>query len=489
MALLQTLSHVPQLSGAQGFRGHVTEFEADRFGFLARVAREARDVTRLSFPTRDLLIVNSPEAIHEVLVSKAKSFEKSPIIRLVLYPLAGEGLFTAGGALWRRQRRLMAPVFHHAKIDALAPAMVECAERAAHRWNDGDELNVANETTRIAMAVAGRTLFGIDTFDEADEIGHSLTVALDWADQASMALPVVLQMELRLGLLGAPHVPARLRPALKRVVDRLEMPIPWPTPRNRELQRAIALLDARVQRMIDARRNATDPSEDLLTHLLRARDEDDGGVMDDKQVRDEILTLFVAGHETTANGLAWSIYLLARHPEAYARARAAVDALGGRAPTLADLDQLEFLTRVFKEALRMYPPVYLFARISTAETTIAGYAVPERTIVMVSPWTIHHRPDVWPDPMRFDPDRFLPEAEAARPRDAWIPFSDGPRVCIGMHFAMIEAPLVLATMLQHADFELTTNREIVGDRSATLRPTGGIPVRIRTRDHGKRRVA
>jgi cytochrome P450 len=340
---------------------------------------------------------------------------------------------------------------------------------------------VASETTRITMAVAGTTLFGIDTFDEADTLGQALTVALSWADYASTSLLVALQVELRLALLGATAGAAPVRRTLDSMLTRLEAPIFWPTRRNRELRQAIALLDARVQRMIDARRAAAEPSHDLLSHLLQARDEDDGGLMSDKQVRDEILTLFVAGHETTANGLAWAIYSLVRRPELYARARAVVDSLGGRPPTLADLGRLEFLTRVFKEALRLYPPVYLFARISVAEVTIAGRVVPDRSIVLLSPWTVQRRADLWPEPKRFDPDRFAPELEATRPRDAWIPFSDGPRVCIGAHFAQLEAPLVLATLLQRADFTLPDDREIVPDESATLRPRGGMPMRVKRR--------
>ena len=482
------LNDIPMLSGARVLGGHGAEFSQDRLAFLSRIAREVDGVTRIRFATRDALILNSPDTLREVLVTKAKSFEKSVLIRLALDPLAGEGLFTAGGALWRRQRRMMAPMFHHAKIDALAPAMVDCAQRACDRLRDGDVVDASNETTRITMAVAGRTLFGIDTFDEADELGHALTIALQWADYASDTLSIILQVELQMMLASAAtgqrakRVPAVVRSAVERAAARLQAPIMWPTRRNRQLQASIAVLDARVQRMIDARRAAATPSEDLLTHLLRARDEDDGGVMDDKQMRDEILTLFVAGHETTANGLAWSIYLLAKHPEAYAKARAAVDALGGREPTLADLDGLEFLTRVFKEALRIYPPVYLYSRVAITDVTIGGYLVPKDTILLVSPFSIQRRPDLWPDPLRFDPDRFTPEAEEARPRDAWIPFSDGPRVCIGMHFAMIEAPLVLATLLQRADFELTSDAEIVpGHESATLRPRGGIPVRVKSR--------
>jgi cytochrome P450 len=477
-----SLEHVPLLSGSRRFGGHGPEFTEDRMGFLDRVAREVTGVARIYLLTRDLLIANSPEALHEVLVSKARSFEKSPMIRLVLDPLAGEGLFTAEGPLWRRQRRSMAPVFHHAKIDALAPAMVDCAEQVCARFRDGQVLDASVETTHITMAVAGRTLFGIDTFDEADALGHALTVALKWADYASSRLSTAVQMELQLALAAATGVPARLRPVVERAAQRLKSPVLFPTPRNRELRAAIALLDQRVQRMIDERRAARDPNDDLLTHLLRAQDQDDGGVMDDKQVRDEIVTLFVAGHETTANGLAWAMYLLAKHPEQYEKARAAVDALGGRRPTLADLDRLELLTRVFKEALRMYPPVYLYSRISIADVSVGGHSVPKDTIFLISPYALQRRADLWPDPLRFDPDRFLPEADAQRPRDAWIPFSDGPRVCIGMHFAMIEAPLVLATLMQRADFELTSRADVgCSDDSATLRPRGGVPLRVKLR--------
>ena len=476
-----SLDDIPLMAGARPVIGHGPDLGDDRLKFLARVAREVDGVARLKVITRDLLIVNSPDVLHQVLVSESKSFEKSRLIRLALDPLAGEGLFTAEGPLWRKQRRLMAPVFHPAKIDALAPAMVECAARVCDRWQDGQVLDAANETTHITMAVAGRTLFGMDTFDEADDLGQVLTVALSWANYASSRLAIALQMELQLAVEAAARVPPAWKPAVERLAERLKAPVMWPTSRNRELRKAIAVLDARVQRMIDERRAAANPNPDLLTHLLRARDED-GSAMDDKQLRDEILTLFIAGHETTANGLAWAMYLLARHPDIYARVRAAVDTLDGRTPTLADLDRLELLTRVFKEALRLYPPVYLFARMSIADVTIGGYRIPKNTVVLISPWALHHRPDVWPDPMRFDPDRFTAQAEAARPRDAWIPFSDGPRVCIGMHFAMIEAPLVLATMLQRADFELAKSGEITETHdAATLRPQGGVPVRIRTR--------
>jgi cytochrome P450 len=475
-----SLDTIPLLPGAVPIVGHGPEFDRGRFAMLDRVSREVEDLGRVRFMTRDVVIANSPAAIHEVLVSKARSFEKSPVMTAALYPLAGEGLFTSSGALWRRQRRLMAPMFHHTKIDAFASAMVECAEHSTQRWQNDSEIDVAAETTRIAMAVAGRTLFGIDTTGEAESLGDALTTALHWTDLAARSMPMLLQVELRLALLGKASAFAPLRNVIERIAARLQAPILWPSRRNAELRSAIALLDDRVQRMIDERRNSRVSKDDLLSRLLESRDESDGTGMSDKQMRDEILTLFVAGHETTANGLAWSIYLLARDPQLYARARSVVDALDGRTPTLADVEQLDFLSCVFKEALRLYPPVYLFGRISVEDVSIAGHALPKYTVVLISPWALQRRPDVWTDATRFDPDRFAAANQASLPRDAWIPFSDGPRVCIGAHFAKLEAPLVLASLLQRADFVLD-EREVEPDESATLRPRGGVRARIRLR--------
>jgi cytochrome P450 len=202
--------------------------------------------------------------------------------------------------------------------------------------------------------------------------------------------------------------------------------------------------------------------------------------MSDRQVRDEVLTLFVAGHETTASSLAWSLMLLAQHPTEYARVRAEVDAVG-YIPSFADIPRLALCGRVFKEALRLYPPVYLFGRQAASDVEIGGYAMKKGTIVVISPYALHRRPEIWPDPDRFDPDRFLPDAEAARPRTAFLPFSAGPRTCIGNHFALMEGPLVLATLLLHADFELLDPRGSTPEPTATLRPKGGIRMRIKRR--------
>ncbi|HEY2735834.1 MAG TPA: cytochrome P450, partial [Polyangiales bacterium] len=283
--LKMALDSIPKLAGAARIVGHGPAFERDRFGMLDRISREIGDLGRMSFLTRDILVANSPASIHEVLVEKARSFDKSPVVRAALYPLAGEGLFTSAGSLWRRQRRLMAPVFQHAKIDAFAQAMVECAEHSSARWRDDSVIDVAAETTRIAMAVAGRTLFGIDTTGDADALGHAMTVALQWTDVTSRSLAMLLQVELRLALLGGAVSSPRLRSLIDRIAARIEPPILWPSARNFELRRAIALLDDRVQQMIDRRRANPLQSDDLLSRLLQARDENDGSGMSDKQMR------------------------------------------------------------------------------------------------------------------------------------------------------------------------------------------------------------
>jgi cytochrome P450 len=480
---MSPLASIPELPGA-GILGHVRELREDRLAFVERLARDTDELCTIRLFTRSAVFVNSPRLLHEVLVEKAKSFEKSSVLRYMLYPLAGEGLFTSGGDLWRRQRKLMSPIFQPAQIAHFADSMVESAARAAATWSEGSTVDLARETMRITMSIAGRTLFEAETFGEADTLGEALTVALDWASSnAGTAVPI-LQEGVRKAIVRAstrlpPSLGARARAAAESLHGPLHL---VPTTRSRKLEAAIAVLDDRVQRMIDERRAATGAKRaDLLTKLLEARDEDDGLRMSDKQVRDEVLTLFVAGHETTATALAWGIYLLLSHPEAHRRALAEVDALGGRPPRLADLPRLSYLLQVFKESLRLYPPVYLFSRQASQPVVIGGHALPEGTVVFTSPYTIHRRADLWPDPLRFDPSRFTPEAEEARPRQAFLPFSAGPRVCIGNHFALMEGPLVLATMLQHARFELLSSQPIAPEPSATLRPRGGVPVRVRLR--------
>ncbi len=433
----------------------------------------------LHFP---LVLPAHPEACHEVLVTKAKSFEKSPGLRVLLHDLAGQGLFTSEGEHWRRQRKLMAPIFTPAALGQFAESMRRTAERAADELRPGQAIDLAHETTRIAMTVVGNALFGTDTFGETDALGGALTEALGWVNGALSAPGIavhIMMMDAAADL--AARTSGRVRALLERLRDSFESPFLIAGSRSAELKDAVRVIDARVQALVEERRREGEQQRpDLLSRLLAAHDADEGA-MTDKQVRDEAVTLFVAGHETTATSLAWSFYLLARHPEILKRVVAEADAFGDRPITDYDPSRLALTTRVFREALRIYPPVMLFPRRTLEEVEVAGTTLPPRTIVFVSAYAQHHRADVWPDPQRFDPDRFLPEHEATRPKGAYVPFSAGPRFCIGMHFAMMEGPIVLATLLRRFRFEIDAARTIVEDDFATLRPKGGVPAVVRAR--------
>jgi cytochrome P450 len=479
---------LPVAPGADGPLGHNKAFRSDRMGMLRLISRESAPIMRLRLPSPGIhaVAINAPEVVQEMLVENGKHFDKSDMLRFSLWKLAGEGLFTSNGDLWRRQRRTMAPLFTPKVLEAYAGDMVACARRTVDGWADGQPLLLARETTRLTVGIAGKTLFDADTFSEADEIGHALTTALEWTGWVvgrPSALGHIMAKRVMGGL--ARRTTGPVHDLLARAAYRLGGPIMLLGRRDRELARAVTFLDDHVQKMIDDRRGATAdgraPRPDLLTRLLDARDED-GARMSDRQVRDEVLTLFVAGHETTATGLAWTLYLAARHPEILAAMVREVDAVGD-APTVADLPRLPLCLAAFKEALRLYPPVYVFGRDSTAPVTIAGYDLPVPTNVLTSPWVLHHSARSWPDPDRFDPERFRPEAEAARHRYAYLPFGAGPRVCLGNHFAYMEAQLSLAVILRHHSFELLGDDE--PEPGATLRPRHGIRVRVRRRVHAR----
>jgi cytochrome P450 len=448
----------------------------DRLGGLGRLAGRSDEMVRFSSLFGRVALVLTPSLVHEVLVARARSFEKSPVVRGALYPLAGRGLFTSEGELWRRQRKLMAPLFHDAAVAAFADVMTTAAGRIAAAWSDGEVVDVAQATTRITMAVAGKALFDIDTSDEADAVSRELTTVLEWVGVLTGSFVMVAQARAAVMIERlAARLPARLRSPARRLGDRVRIPLKS----TRAVSAAVASLHARVTRMIADRRAGANRPRDLLALLLRAHDDDEGS-MTDQQVRDEVLTLFVAGHETTANALAWTLMLLAQHPAWYQRVRDEALALG-RAPTSADLPKLPVTTRVFKEALRLYPPVYFMGRVAVAETEVGGVRIPPGTVVLVSPYALHRRPDIWPEPERFDPDRFAPAVEAERSKTAYLPFGAGPRVCIGAGFAMMEGPLVLATLLQRADFERVADGEVAPDPAATLRPGHGAALRVRLR--------
>jgi cytochrome P450 len=478
---MRTIDELPRLPDA-GWLGSFGPTTTERLAFQRGLAAMSAPLARGRVMHMPVVFPCTPEAAHQVLVTKAKSFEKSPGFRVLLHYLAGQGLFTSEGTLWRRQRKLMSPIFQPAPMHQYAETMRLVAERAADGMRDGQTLDLAHETTRIAMSVVGKALFDADTFDEADALGGALTTCLTWVN-GNLASPGLVGHVLLLDLTDtlATRTTGRLHAWLERAHQKVAEPFLLPGVRAPELRAAVTLLDERIQTMIDERRRQGFARKDLLTRLLTAEDEDAAGArMNDRQVRDEAVTLFVAGHETTATALAWSFYLLARHPDALARAQAEADAFSGPIAEW-EPDRLAFCTRVFREAMRLYPPLMMFPRRSLEEVEICGTLLAPKTLTFVSAYAQHYRADVYEDPDRFDPDRWLPAREALRPKSSYLPFSAGPRFCIGIHFAMMEGPIVLATLLRRWRFEVDQARTIGEDNFATLRPKGGVPAIVRAR--------
>jgi cytochrome P450 len=477
---MNALQDIPLLPGAR-WNGHLGEFRDTRGDFFVRIHRELGEIGRINLLNVEGISVASPELIHEILVEKAKVFEKTLAIRLAFYPFAGKGLFTSEGALWRRQRKLLAPLFNPGVVRGYAGPMNEIIGRYLDTWKDGDVIDAGREMTRITMAVVGKILFDSDTFDDADELGAAIQKVFGSITDIGGTSSLVARATLGLQLLRLGALPPWGEKARERAIELLGTPFPWPTPRRRSQIEALHTLDRKVQEMIDERRRASTAKDDLLTRLLNARDEDDGSTMSDRQVRDEAMTLFVAGHETTATTTTWSLYFLSQNPDVYRRWQKEVAGLAGRTPTAEDAAHLPYTTGIFKEAARLYPPAFVLDRVATEEVQIGKYTFPRDTLLFMSPYAMHRRPELWPDPLRFDPDRYTPAAEAQRHRLAWLPFGAGPRICIGMGFATLEAQLLLAQIAQRFDFEPAYSGAIGPDFATALRPERPVLLRIKKR--------
>lgn len=481
---------IPFLPGGRGI-GPSLQILRDRMSFLKMFAQGA-PLARVQVFDRKLVVVTGATEVQQLLLDNQAHLVKADVQRFSTYPLLGEGLLNSSGDLWRSERRCMASLFTPAQIAVYGTSMLACIQRETATWRDGETMDIAHAMTRLTMSIAGKTLFDADTFSESDAIGAALARAIrSFGDQLDSPSVAVYYNIRNLLLRLSSSLPAPLADPCRRAADRLQEPLLLFGRESREIRQALAVLDRYVADLI-AKRRATPRSEapqDLLTRLLFAQDQDPRRT--DKLVRDEMLNLFVAGHETTAVALAWSLYLLARHPEIYRRAQAEADALpeGPEIPRVTDLPQLGLLSRVFKETLRIYPPLPVYTRATTADIVLGGYRVPRDTMLLLAPFGTHRRSELWQDPERFDPDRFLPEAEAARPRYAYIPFSAGPRICIGNHFALMEAPLVLASILRSFDLTLQDRTVVEMAVDTALRPRGGVTMRVtRRRREGQARA-
>ena len=418
--------------------------------FLEGVARHG-DVARFRLGPVFVYLVNDPDLIRSVLVTRADAYHKGRALERARR-LLGQGLLTSEGALHLRQRRLMQPAFHRERIAGYGETMVRYAGRAAERWKAGETIDVHKEMVALTLAIVGTTLFDADVEEEADEIGKALTEAL----------------ELFQRLLMVPY---------GEFLEKL------PIPSTLRFRSARRRLDATIARLIAERRRNPRDRKDLLTLLLLAQDtEGDGGGMTDTQLRDEAMTIFLAGHETTANAMAWTWHLLSQNPEAEGRLHGELDrVLEGRAPGVADLPRLRYTEMVLSESMRLFPPAWILGRRAIVDHELGGYRIPAGSIVLLSQWITHRDARYFPDPLRFDPQRFTAEAQAARPRFSYFPFGGGPRVCIGEGFAWMEGVLVLATIARRRRFLPVDGIPVTPAAMITLRPKSGLPMRIEAR--------
>jgi len=418
------------------------EFNNDSLGFITR-CRKFGDVVRSRFLYVHAYFLYNADDIEALLTTKAKSFRKAGSLRSPFFArLVGNGLVTSEGDFWRRQRRLAQPAFHRQRISTYGEVMVDYAQRAIDKWRPGEELDISKDMTRLTLEIVVKTLFDADVSNDADHVGAMLSeVVKPFASQAT----------------------------LKWILDNR-----LPTPGHRRYFKAVSEIDRIVFRIISDRRASKSDEGDLLSMLLQAQD-DDGSQMNDAQLRDEVMTLFLAGHETTALALSWSWYLLATHPEAEAKFHAEIDeVLQGRVPTVDDLRKLTYTEMIAKEAMRLYPPAYAVGREALEDTEIGGFRVPKGSQVFAFQWVTHRDERYFERPDKFEPERWTPERSERLPKYAYFPFGGGPRQCIGNYFAMMEVVLLMATIGQRFRFSLAPNHKVEVLPVLSLRPKNGI---------------
>ncbi len=394
-------------------------------------------------------MLNHPDYIKEALTVQDRNFRKAYALQLAKNVL-GEGLLTSEGEFHHRQRRLIQPAFNHKQIANYATTMVQCATRTRNRWKDNQTIDIHKEMMQLTLAIVGKTLFDADLEGEAEAIGHALAEVLEGINRATL-------------------IP------LGEYLEKI------PTPSNRAYEHAQKLLDATIYRIIAERRASGRDHGDLLSMLLQA--EEEGGRMTDTQVRDEAMTLFLAGHETTANALTWTFYLLSQNPEPEAKLHEELDkVLLGQVPSFQDVPRLPYARMVLTESMRLYPPAWVLGREVIKPTRIGGYLIPKGAAVFMSQYVMHHDPRFYPDPYRFKPERWLPEEEKKLPRFAYFPFSGGPRSCVGEQFAWMEGILLLATLAQEWQMRLAPGQRVAMLPRITLRPKYGMRMILTKRE-------
>jgi cytochrome P450 len=430
--------------------GVLPYFRKDPAGYLLDIAREYGDLAYMRLGPQHAFVVSHPDWIRDILVTHQSNFTKSRMLERAKV-LLGDGLLTSEGEFHTSQRRLVQPAFHRDRLMRYADDMVASAERVGETWSSGAQMDMHREMTRLTLAIVGRTLFSADVSSKADEIGRAMTQIFELFDTLLLPFSDWIQ----------------------------KLPIP-PVLR---FEKARDKLDRIIYGLIAERRASGQDTGDLLSMLLLAQDDESNARrMTDKQVRDEALTLLIAGHETTANALTWTWYLLSQNPEAEARMHQELaGVLAGRRPTFDDVTALPYTTGVFAEALRLYPPAWAIGRRAREDYSIGEYTIPAKSILLMSPWVVHRDPRWWPEPERFQPERWIAEAAEKRPKFAYFPFGGGARVCIGERFAWAEGVLVLATLAQRWKMRLVPGHPVATQAVITLRPRHGMKMTLESR--------
>jgi len=397
----------------------------NRIGMIERLGAEIPRIGRSQFGKLGVVLVNTPDLVPEVLIDKAADYQKGPLLRIIARPVLGDGLLTSEGERHRERRKLVAPAFAHQRVSKYAAVMTDRTNAARDEWRDGQEVDIAQEMMRLTLDIVGRTLFDVELLGKADVLGRDITTVQHSAE--------------------------------------VQMRMPFRIPFRWKADAALARLNETIYGLIRERRATGEDKGDLLSMLLLSTNEETGQHLTDQEARDEAMTLFLAGHETTAQAMAWAWYLLARNPQYFVRLRE---------------EGAPFALQVMKETMRLYPPAYLVARSALRETSIGGFPVKKDDLVFMAPWLFHRDARLFEDPLRFDPDRFLPEREAKLPRFAYMPFGGGRRICIGNQFALMEGQIILNTLARRIDMKLLSKNPIGVEPFITLRPKGGVRVKL-----------
>jgi len=431
--------------------GGASDLRKNPLKYIIELDKTYQGIVHLKFLRRDIVLLNDPVLVRDVLQTNQKHYVKN-LMYDKLKLLLGEGLLTSEGQLWKRQRKMIQPSFHKQHINNLFDEMLSCTNEMINEWKveveDGGKIDFALEMMKITLQIIAKTMLSADFKTEAQSVGVSLTYILKALE--------------------------------KRVLRGVNFPMWLPTADNTEFKNKLKVLDALIYKLISDRRQTGHQKGDLLDMLMESRYEDNGEAMPDNLLRDELMTIFLAGHETTATGLTWTFYLLDKHPEVYQKLKNEIkEVVGDGELTFQHLHQLKYTKACINESMRLYPPVWVIGRKATADNMVGGYLIKKDTTILMSPYIVHRHPDYWKNPEVFDPERWETEEVKQMDKFAYFPFAAGPRMCIGNSFALLEAEIILTRVIQQFDFSYIGKSAPEMEPTVTLRVKDGMPMQVR----------